>query len=90
MIAFASTIGIGISPGFEDGLPIVPALCRGTFDDNRRHEIEARINDAPVEGYVVRIAGPIHHRERRHRAAKYVRARHMRSDKHWIRNRLAR
>jgi hypothetical protein len=82
---YCSMIGVGIAPGFENGLPLVPVLYRGKWDDQVFRELEARMDSEAVEGYVVRSTGRISYSEWRKKAAKYVRAKHVRTDEHWMR-----
>lgn len=81
----AERIGVGIARGFERGLPVVPVLYRGIWDEAALRALEARIDVEAVEGYVVRVTGPIHAGEWRRKAAKFVRARHVRTNEHWQR-----
>lgn len=85
MLSYAAMIGVGIGPGFERGLPIVPVLYRGVWDEAALRALETRIDTDQVEGYVVRRAGRIHYSEWRRKAAKFVRAKHVRTDEHWLR-----
>lgn len=85
MVEYASMIGVGIGPGFERGLPTVPVLYRGIWNESALRALEERIDTDQVEGYVVRVAGRIHFGEWRRKAAKFVRAKHVRTDEHWLR-----
>ena len=87
MTEYCSMIGVGIGPGFENGLPLVPVLYRGIYDEEVLREIEKKLdeNEGEIEGYVITRADRIHYAEWRYKAAKYVRAKHVRTDEHWLR-----
>jgi hypothetical protein len=86
MEAYASMIGSGIAPGFENGLPIVPVLYRGIWNEPAIRALETQINTNQIEGYVVRVANRIHYSEWRRKAAKFVREKHVQTDEHWMRS----
>ncbi len=86
MTDWCQLIGMGVGPGFENGLPMVPVLYRGVWDEQVFRGIERRMDTENVEGYVVTRADRIHFAEWRYKAAKYVRDKHVRTDEHWLRN----
>jgi len=67
------------------GLPTVPVLWRGRFP--MEHSLQF---DCPLgqEGYVVRVAGSFPYREFRRRVGKYVRAGHVATHGHWMRQQV--
>jgi len=85
-LACCAMIGVGIGQGFHRGLPLVPVLYRGPWNEAKIREISQSLDQDQVEGYVVRVAGRIHYSEWRNKAAKFVRAEHVQTDEHWLRN----
>lgn len=69
------------------GLQTVSVSYRGPWDEKlvKAHYTPARNGD-PCEGYVVRVADEFHYREFRRKVAKYVRAGHVGTHGHWMRN----
>lgn len=67
------------------GLPIVPVLYTGVFDENA---IKALYNEKTdwerSEGYVVRVADSFGYSEFKRAVAKYVRSKHVQTTKHWM------
>lgn len=86
MIDWCQLIGVDVGPGFENGLPMVPVLYRGVWDEQALRDMDRRMDTENVEGYVVTRADRIHFAEWRYKAAKYVRDKHVRTDEHWLRN----
>lgn len=68
------------------GLKTVPVLYRGPWDEKliRELHIEERDGDT-CEGYVVRTAGEFTYGQFRTHAAKFVRAQHVQTHGHWMR-----
>lgn len=60
----------------------VPVLYKGLWDENTIRELT--IDTDKQEGYVVRSAGKFHYDEFSQRVAKWVRADHVTTDKHWM------
>lgn len=85
-VAYASMIGVGVAPGFERGVPTVPVLYRGIWDERVMRELGDGLNPETDEGYVVRLAERFHFAEWRHKVGKFVRKEHVRTDEHWMRN----
>lgn len=85
MTEYCQMIGVGVGPGFENGLPVVPILYRGVYDEAVLRQIENQLDEQKMEGYVITRADRIHYAEWRYKAAKYVRAKHVRTDEHWLR-----
>ncbi len=86
MEAYCGMLGVGVGPGFERGLPLVPVLYRGPYDEAVLRHIEGSLDDRQMEGYVITRADRIHYAEWRYKAAKYVRAKHVQTDEHWSRS----
>ncbi len=73
------------------GLRTVPVLYQGPWGEKTiRGLYTPTLNGDPCEGYVVRIAGELHYREFRRKVAKYVRAGHVQTHGHWMRQALER
>lgn len=86
MTEWCQLIGVGVGPGFENGIPMVPVLYRGIWDRDVFTELAVKMNDDEIEGYVVTRADRIHLSEWRYKAAKYVRDKHVRTDERWERS----
>lgn len=69
-------LGIEPCPVIYDGI-YDEKLIRGLYDEKR--------DWATCEGWVIRIAGSFSYAEYRHCVAKFVRARHVQTNKHWMR-----
>lgn len=68
-------------------LPTVPVLYAGLY--NRKQIEDAFAPHAALhEGYVIRLAGTFHYREFSRSLAKYVRASHVQTHGHWMRQRV--
>jgi hypothetical protein len=70
------------------GLNLVPVLYRGVFDIDKLHEIEANLDPERQEGYVVSPVAPFSFKDFRYVMAKYVRAKHVQTDEHWMRSEI--
>lgn len=69
------------------GLKMVPTLYVGSWNEKLiRGLYQPEFNGDPMEGYVVRLTDSFHYRDFRRCTAKYVRAGHVNSSDHWIRN----
>jgi hypothetical protein len=67
------------------GIVAVPVLYDGPFDEPRLRALHAeRRNGRECEGYVLRVADSFSYRAFRHSVAKYVRAGHVQTTKHWM------
>lgn len=67
------------------GLSIVPILYDGIFDQQKIQSLYNPKRDWKItEGYVMRIADPFGYGEFRKCVAKYVRAKHVTTTKHWM------
>lgn len=69
------------------GLSTVPVLYDGIWDKegvhlSYEHYCDYSLDD--VEGYVVRIAGPIAYKDFRHSVGKFVRRHHVQTDQFWM------
>ncbi|MEM8838318.1 MAG: RNA ligase family protein [Pseudomonadota bacterium] len=78
----------------ELGISSVPVLCRGKFDQKTTEEVIASLDSSRQEGFVVRTIGAYRENDMATHMAKYVRANHVKSEKHWmhqeiIKNKLA-
>ncbi len=70
-------------------LKLVPVLYRGPWDEKLVRGLHQETRDGdPCEGYVVRLAESFHYRDFRKCVAKYVRASHVTSHGHWMRQRV--
>lgn len=66
-------------------LPPVPVLFDGIFDEKKIKALYDEKKDwASKEGYVLRVAGQFGYSEFRKSVAKYVRAKHVQTTKHWM------
>lgn len=65
------------------GLTLVPVLYDGLFEDCDFKAIERSLNFEKDEGYVVRVAGEFNYGQFKTSVAKFVRAGHVQTTKHW-------
>jgi hypothetical protein len=66
-------------------IPMVPVLYDGIWDEVKIRALYNEKTDRDIhEGYVVRIADAFDYRHFRQSVAKYVRANHVVSQKHWF------
>jgi hypothetical protein len=63
------------------GITPVPVIYRGVFSDSIR---DIKNEWGTCEGYVIRSTGPIAYGEFKHKIAKFVRAGHIQTIKHWM------
>ena len=67
------------------GLVTVPVLFRGTWDEKVIRNLYNPSEDVErMEGYVVRVAGPIPYKAFGESVAKFVRKGHIQTDEHWM------
>ncbi|NUS58441.1 MAG: AAA family ATPase [Streptomycetaceae bacterium] len=64
------------------GIPAPPVLWRGVFDERALRKLP--LDTQRQEGYVVRTVDGFPRDEFGHRIAKWVRARHVQTDTHWM------
>lgn len=64
------------------GIPIVPVLYRGVWDEKKISSILLNYN--MDEGYVVRLAESFHYKDFSRSVAKYVRKNHVTENDHWF------
>lgn len=62
--------------------PVRTLYC-GKWDEGHLRELAIKLDTSKVEGYVVRTAGGFPYNEFSLNAAKFVRANHVQTDKHW-------
>lgn len=62
----------------------VPVMYDGIFDVDAIKALHDASKDATNEGYVVRLADSFHYKDFKHVVAKYVRANHVATQKHWF------
>lgn len=82
----------GVVQGWDDtitrfaelGILPVPTLHRGTFSDATIANVLDQLDLSTQEGFVVRVADAFSESEMPTHMAKYVRADHVQSDKHWM------
>jgi hypothetical protein len=73
------------------GLVTVPVLYRGPWDEKTLRQLApVSPHGDPCEGYVVRVAEAFRYREFRAKALKYVRAGHVQTHGHWMRQTVQR
>lgn len=65
-------------------MDMVPVLYDGIFDVDVIKRLHNPSMDSTSEGYVVRLADSFHYRDFKHVVAKYVRANHVATQKHWF------
>jgi hypothetical protein len=66
-------------------LPTVEVLYDGIWNEDKIQELwTTERNGDQMEGYVVRLAEPIHYRNWTMSTAKYVRHDHIQTDQHWM------
>jgi predicted kinase len=66
------------------GVPAPPVLWRGIFDERALRGLHTRLDTNRQEGYVVRVADGFPREEFGRRVAKWVRAKHVQTDTHWM------
>jgi hypothetical protein len=66
------------------GLNIVPVIYRGAYSDDLCKNICAKLDPVTQEGVVVRPARAFHMKEFPFIVGKYVRAKHVQTDQHWM------
>jgi hypothetical protein len=67
------------------GIRTVPLIHRGLFrEDKTRHLLSRAVDFEAVEGYVIRLASSFAFKDFSTSVAKYVRARHVQTDDHWM------
>lgn len=82
----------GVVQGWDDtiarfaelGILPVPTLHRGTFSDATVAKVLDQLDLNAQEGFVVRVADAFSEADMPTHMAKYVRADHVQSDKHWM------
>lgn len=62
----------------------VPVLWRGMWDEDRIKEISDGIDTTKQEGFVCRLASSFTYKDFAISAAKWVRAKHVQTDEHWL------
>ncbi|MDH6265448.1 hypothetical protein M2360_000838 [Rhizobium sp. SG_E_25_P2] len=67
----------------ELGITPVPTLYRGPFGPGLFEDLAVSLDTLSQEGYVVRVASSFRESEMPFRMGKFVRANHVRSEKHW-------
>lgn len=67
----------------ELGVPVPAVLYRGVWNEALIRRLE--VNEARMEGYVVRTAAAFPYARFGERVAKWVRADHVQTDEHWLR-----
>lgn len=73
------------------GLQLCPLLFFGYFDKKviqECYELYKETSKDEVEGYVVRAFNPFHYDNYSDNVAKYVRARHITTDQHWMNSKI--
>jgi hypothetical protein len=65
------------------GITPVPVLAEGYFSENMLEKVEANLNWETDEGYVIRIVDSFKYGEFKSSVAKFVRAGHITTTKHW-------
>lgn len=68
-------------------LPVVDVLYRGPWDPQLIRDLHTPQDDAAHEGYVVRVAKAFPYQAFSRSVAKYVRAHHVTTDRHWMQGR---
>jgi|SRR5271157_1682871 len=67
------------------GLQTVPLIYWGEYSDDLCKELCDMLDPETQEGLIVRPAGSFHMREFPYVVGKYVRAKHVQTDEHWMR-----
>lgn len=70
------------------GIEPVPTLYRGVFDEAKLRTLANDMDTKHNEGFVVRLAGAIRYPDFAKSSAKWVRAKHVQTDEHWMRSLL--
>ena len=69
------------------GLTTVPVIYVGKWNADTMRDLYRDTHEGdPCEGYVVRLKDSFHYRDFRRSVAKYVRANHVQTHGHWMRN----
>jgi len=76
-VAFLSALGM-------TGLAHVPVLYKGPFNLKKLEALAASLDSKTQEGFVMRVAGPVHYDEFDRCFAKWVRKDHIQTDEHWM------
>jgi len=66
------------------GLQTVPEIGRGTFNELKLRELAHKMDLTTKEGYVVRKINSFHYDDFSNNLAKFVRAKHVTTDQHWM------
>lgn len=66
------------------GITAVPILYDGIYNENTIRSLWDERNWASSEGYVLRLAEPIHYADFRNKCGKFVRPGHIQTIKHWM------
>jgi hypothetical protein len=68
------------------GIETVPVLYRGIFDEELIKKLYTKqsLFGGEQEGYVVRLAGSFHYDDFEFSLAKFVREKHVQTNKHWL------
>lgn len=66
------------------GIVHVPVLYDGIYDEKAIRNLEKVLDFSKDEGYVMRLAGSFSYGEFRNSVAKFVRAKHVQTTKHWM------
>lgn len=79
-------------PDFEEyiariGIPTVPVIWQGVFDEKILHGIEENLDFEKTEGYVLRLEESFQLSDFQTSVAKFVRTGHVQTDEHWMYNR---
>ncbi len=72
------------------GVVPVPTLFRGRWDDKAITKLYESLDPSKNEGFVVRVTDKFHYKDFRTRIAKYVRASHVQTHGHWMRQAVER
>lgn len=62
------------------GVIHVPVIYRGIYDETKIRALDLGNN----EGYVIRVADEFHYDDFKYNIAKFVRSKHVKTDKHWM------
>ena len=65
------------------GITPVPVLYSGVWDEIAIRNLSNSLNLTEAEGYVVRLASSFHYDNFSTSVAKFVRANHIQTDRHW-------
>ena len=70
------------------GLEYVPIIYRGIFDEEKIKSLVDKLDLNKDEGYVVRLAESFKYENFSKSYAKFVRANHVQTEKHWTNNKI--